>query len=132
MDTLVIDTDVWSFWFKGDTRGAPYRALATDKTLFISFQTVAELYYWAEKQHWGIRRRRQLIRQLRFYGILEYDDATAHHWAQLRAECHQQGLPISAQDAWIAASALRHSCPLLTHNAADYAGISNLKIISLE
>lgn len=132
MDALVIDTDVWSFWFKGDSRGAPYRAIAADKFLFLSFQTVAELYYWAEKQRWGASRRRQLIHQLCFYGILEYDDATAHHWAQLRAACHQQGIAISAQDAWIAASALRHACPLVTHNAADYCGIPNLKIISAQ
>ncbi len=36
----------------------------------------------------------------------------------------------AAQDAWVAACALRHGYPLITHNAVDYAGVSGLTMIS--
>ena len=111
MDTLVIDTDVWSFWFKGDTRGAPYRALATDKTLFISA-------FRRRGRGASITGRRSNTGECDGGGSWFASCVSTAYWstttrprivAQLRAECHQQGLPISAQDAWIAASALRHS-----------------------
>jgi predicted nucleic acid-binding protein len=37
---------------------------------------------------------------------------------------------IDTADAWIAATALALNCPLVTHDAADFAGVPGLKIIS--
>ena len=31
---------------------------------------------------------------------------------------------------WIAATAIRYNLPLLTHNAADYAGVAGLQLVS--
>ena len=52
-------------------------------------------------------------------------------WAKICAEREKAGKPIGAQDAWVAACAIRHSCPLVTHNAADYVVISNLQVITV-
>ena len=38
--------------------------------------------------------------------------------------------PISPQDAWIAATALRYQIPLVTHNAADFDAVEGLTIIT--
>lgn len=38
--------------------------------------------------------------------------------------------PISLHDAWITACAVRHSVPLVTHNAKDFDGISSLAMIT--
>lgn len=37
---------------------------------------------------------------------------------------------LPANDRWIAACALRHSIPLITHNHRDFDGIPNLNVIS--
>jgi predicted nucleic acid-binding protein len=56
--------------------------------------------------------------------------STAQIWARIRTERDQQGHPIAAQDAWVAACALCYGHPLVTHNAADYEGITDLIVIS--
>lgn len=61
--------------------------------------------------------------------ILPYDNETARAWARIRAE--RKPTPIAPQDAWIAACAIRHKCPLITHNASDYADISGLVILTM-
>ena len=38
------------------------------------------------------------------------------------------GAAISAQDAWIAATALRHNLPLVTNNATDFENVSGLEV----
>ena len=129
MTPLVCDTDVWSFLFKQDTRAEPYRPHLENRVLCVSFQTVAELYQWAEKSSWGTTRRKQLEKWLVRFHVLTYDMQTAKIWGQIRAEREQNGLPLAAQDAWVAACALRHGYPLATHNAKDYVSIAGLKLI---
>jgi len=49
MDTefVVVDTDVISYLFKGDTRGDLYQLHLDNKLGVLSFMTVAELDLWA-------------------------------------------------------------------------------------
>jgi tRNA(fMet)-specific endonuclease VapC len=56
----VVDTDVVSYLFRGDTRAELYRPHLTDRLLIISFMTLAELRRWALKYNWGRRRREAL------------------------------------------------------------------------
>lgn len=48
MEIVVLDTDVWSYLYKGDTRADLFRDFLLNKQVAISFQTVAELYFWAK------------------------------------------------------------------------------------
>jgi len=131
MNTVVIvDTDVVSFLFKGDTRAQVYRQHLQGKTLALSFMTVAELYQWAYSRNWEERKLTLLEERLRAYVIVPYDSELCKRWAMICIERQRQGKPISAQDAWVAATALQHGCPLVTHNQDDFAGITGLKVIS--
>jgi tRNA(fMet)-specific endonuclease VapC len=51
-------------------------------------------------------------------------------WAEVRNSARKNGHPIGTADAWIAATALLHDIPLVTHNYKDYAGVNSLKIIN--
>lgn len=130
MDYVILDTDVCSFLFKRDSRSEYYRPHLIGRTPCLSFQTIAELYQWAEINGWGQNRRTQLDKWLPNFVILPYDNETAQSWARIRAERRRQGQPISTADAWIAACALRYDCPLITHNAGDYQNISQLTVIT--
>jgi tRNA(fMet)-specific endonuclease VapC len=132
MTTLIVDTDVVSFLLKGDTRAQLYRPHLQDKTLALSFMTVAELYQWAYVRNWGERKLTRLEERLHRYVIVPFDNELCKQWASICVQRQRLGRPISVQDAWIAATALRHNCPLVTHNGDDFAGIAGLEVISEE
>ena len=127
---VVVDTDVVSFLFKGDTRAQAYREHLQGKTLAISFMTLAELYQWAYVRAWGEQKLAQLEKRLRTYVVVPYDNELCKQWARVCVERQRLGRPISVQDAWIAATALRHGCSVVTHNHDDFAGITGLNTIS--
>jgi predicted nucleic acid-binding protein len=54
----------------------------------------------------------------------------ADRWAEVSARRQQIGQPILCGDCWIAAAALRHGVPLLTHNAHHFLEIPALRVIS--
>jgi tRNA(fMet)-specific endonuclease VapC len=92
--------------------------------------TVAELYQWAYVRNWGRRKVARLEEQMRRYLNIPFDAALCKEWAGICVHRQRLGHPISVQDAWIAATALRHDCPLVTHNRADFVDIPGLEIIS--
>jgi tRNA(fMet)-specific endonuclease VapC len=100
------------------------------KLLAISFITVGEMYYGAEKRQWGVQKRKQLETTLRNFVVVPYDHEIARCYGRLVAERERQGKPITCADAWIAACAVRHDVPLVTHNANHFENITNLQVIT--
>ncbi len=129
MDTILLDTNIVSFIFKGDSRIIPYEPFLKGKRFAISFMTVAELFQWAAVRKWGIQKINQLETYLHNYAVLPVDTESCRLWGQIRADCQTVGRPISPQDAWIAATALRFDLPLVTHNAADFEPVKGIKKI---
>ena len=72
----------------------------------------------------------QLETSLQNYTVLPFDIALCRLWGEVRANCRAVGRPISPQDAWIAATALQHRMPLVTHNPADFEAIEELELIT--
>jgi predicted nucleic acid-binding protein len=128
METVLVDTDVVSYLLKGDSRAAAYAPLVQGKIIAISFMTVAELYQWAAVRHWGPQRVAHLAQTLANYLVVPTDDQMCRIWGEIRADRQSTGLTISPQDAWIAATALRHSLPLITHNVSYFQGIAGLEV----
>jgi tRNA(fMet)-specific endonuclease VapC len=129
MSILLIDTDIASFIFKGSDYAEPYRPLLAGNELALSFMTVAELYQWAILRQWGDRRVQQLEQYLANYITVPVDQELCREWATVRANGHQSGVAISSQDAWIAATAIRHDLSLVTHNVKDFQRIAQLQLI---
>ena len=129
-DVVLVDTDVFSFIFRRDPRGASYRTHIEGRIAILSFQTVAELLFGAYMANWGQERVEALRDEMRKYAVADFDAEMAERWAEIRAERRSAGHEIPVADAWIAATALRLDCPIVTNNRRDFAGISGLQVIT--
>lgn len=58
-----------------------------------------------------------------------FDELAAHEYAALVAARNRAGLPISTEDAQIAAIALRNGLPLATRNLKDFRRIAGLNLL---
>jgi len=128
MDAVVLDTNVVSFLMKGHDIGKLYRPHLEGKTLAISFMTIGELYEGAYRRNWSEKRLRYLEDQIKNYLVIPYTPEVCRVWGQVRSQRKSQ--PIAVDDAWIAASALVHNCPLVTHDPGDFAHIEGLTVIT--
>lgn len=126
---MVIDTNIVSYFFRRDTRAARYEQHVQGRTLYLSFMTVAELYKWPFERNWSEVKKQALVQYLKNYTVLPYDDALAWKWAELVSQICR-GRPMSLQDSWIAATALRHGMPIVTHNRRHFENIPGLTVIT--
>lgn len=127
---VILDTCIVSYLMKDRPEGRLYAPHVEGKLLAISFITVGELYFGAEKDRWGVQKRHQLETTLRNFVVIPYDHEIARCYGRLVAERQRIGKPIAPNDAWIAACTVRHSTPLITHNPKDFIGISGLNIVT--
>jgi predicted nucleic acid-binding protein len=92
--------------------------------------TVAEVERWAIQYRWGVQR----VNWLRFYldrfTVVPSSPDLCRKWAEVTVDAQAAGRRIECADAWVAATALLYSAPLVTHNHDDYLGVSGLTLIS--
>jgi predicted nucleic acid-binding protein len=129
-DAVIVDTDVFSYWIKGDSRGRLYEADARDKTVCIAFMTLAETKRWALVRNWGPAKRKILADAIARCVVLPFDEPLADAWAEISHARARSGRPMECGDCWIAPCAVRHSLPLLTHNRRHYEGVPRLEVVS--
>lgn len=127
---LILDTNIVSYLMKGGALANLYAPHLQGKLLSVTFVTVGEMYYGAEKKQWGEKKRKLLETTLRNFVVIPYDHEIARCYGKLVAEREREGRPISLADAWIAACAVRHATPLVTHNSGDFEKIVDLQIVT--
>jgi tRNA(fMet)-specific endonuclease VapC len=130
MDVVVVDTDVVSFGFKGDSRARLFHRHLVGRLGVISFMTLAELDRWALHRRWGEALRQRLDVFLGRYTLLDSDRGLCHLWAKVTHQADRRGRPIQCADAWIAAAALHLDAPLVTNNPSDFASLSGLSVLT--
>jgi len=131
---VLLDTTVASL-LHPKRRNSKLRALyepdLVGQTLALSFQSVAELWAWAEERNWGARERRRLSAFLSRFLIIPYDDDLARWWAWVSVVCKRQGQRLEAGDAWIAATAVHRRIDLVTHDRDHVAiKVPGLRVVS--
>ena len=134
MGEVLLDTDVFSFLLRQeDTRASIYRPHIINQIVVISYVTIGELYYWAEGRKWRAERFRRMEQTIRATTVVRYDLEVCRTYARLKSALRNPSgshRVIGDNDLWIAACAVRHGLPLITHNRRHFEGIPNLNIIS--
>lgn len=125
MSVVLLDTTVASLLHpkkRADAVKAKYEPHMQGATLAMSFQTVAELWHWAESRKWGQKSRAGLNAFIRRFLVIPYDYELAQVWARVMAASCLIGRRLEAGDCWIAATAVHRRLPLLVHDA-DFVGL---------
>ena len=133
MDEVILDTDVFSFLLRQeDTRASIYRPHILDRIVVIYYVTIGELYFWAEGKKWQAERLRLMEETIRATTVVRYDLDVCRTYARLKSALRNPSgshKVIGDNDLWIAACAVRHGLPLITHNRRHFEGILGLNII---
>lgn len=119
MSRVVLDTDVASLSFKRELPPTLLRKLIGAEPC-ITFITQGELTKWAERRHWGTRRRQHIARWLDGMPVIHSTDDITRVWGELAASGERRGRPRPVNDCWIAACCLAHGLPLATLNVKDF------------
>ena len=124
MTLVVVDTDVASKLFREELPASWHDRLGTQE-LAVSFVTVGEAFYGAQRRRWGAR---QTARLERFYGYEFVVVPSRGHqvarmartWGELRVDAERIGFTVPVNDAWIAATCLALGHPLATLNRKHF------------
>jgi len=125
---IVLDTNIVSYYFKRHTLWHSYFPITLGKDMAVSFQSIAELEEGTIVAEWSEARKEKLVRFLDRFVVIQSTPKMCLWWGWIRAIRKAQ--PISATDAWIAATALSYDLDLVTHNPKDFRGIPGLRVLS--
>src|SRR5215217_296407 len=121
MPLAIVDTCVLSYLYSRVPLAETYRALIQEYDKAISFMTLAELHYGTLKRDWSAAKRDELLAHVaRDYQVLPFDHALCARWAEVRDRTRRIGRQLRVADSWIAATALLHDVPLITHNRKHF------------
>ena len=134
MSVVLLDTTVVSLLHPkkhGSELLDRYAVHMEKQTLALSFQSVAELWNWAEARGWGDDARNGLDLFIKRFLVIPYDYALAQAWARAMQSSQKEGRRLESGDCWIAATAIHRQIPLLVHDR-DFLGlpIPGLQVIS--
>ena len=99
MDSVLLDTDVFSYLTRnGDARGDAYRPHIRGKTVAISFITVGEVYFGAEKRKWGSKTLSGFLERLKAVVVVPSDDEVCREYGRLKARLQKTGIVVADND----------------------------------
>jgi len=127
---VILDTNIVSYLMRGGPVADRYAPHIQERLLYITFVTIGEMYYGAERGAWGQRRRSALAAYLGRFTVVPYNLQVSRRYGMIRASRESRGVRIETNDAWIAACAVEYRLPLVTHNARDFQNIHGLQVVT--
>lgn len=129
MARYMLDTDTCSYIMKRSNQMVLKRLQAIPVTdICISVITKSELLYGVEVSPRRVQDATALTAFLPHVEVLDFPDAAATDYAQIRADLKKHGQMIGANDLLIAAHARSLGLRLVTNNTAEFGRVKGLKI----
>jgi len=126
---IALDADVLVYLTKDTERGRRYQRHLQDALPVVPFPTAAKVLRNARQTRSRTFSEQFWQREFASYTILMPDLETCALWAKLTARTRAQRRPYEDNDLWIAACALQHNLPLMTHNPRHFEHIEGLRLI---
>ena len=125
----LLDTNICIFALKGDKAVVENLQRADARDLAVSTITLAELWFGAKKCNHPVKVRKLQDAFLEPFAILDFNEAAAERYAEIRLRLEKRGMPIGERDQLIAAIALAHKRILATNNLREFQRISDLGVV---
>jgi predicted nucleic acid-binding protein len=121
---LIIDSDVFSMWYRRRDRAQEFADLVAGHELAMSFACVGEVLAPTYVRRGIAPGTTQRIRErLGLFVVIPYDDDVVERWARLHAVLQGRLHGGGTNDMWTAACALSLNLPLVTNNLGDFKTI---------
>jgi predicted nucleic acid-binding protein len=127
--SVLLDTNVASFFVKRSIESPRYEHLVGGRSKCLSIISVGELRFGAVKDNWGNARCSVLESFVDDATIMYVSDEIAAMVAIVMNRRRREGRRMEWNDAWIAATAMFHRLPLVTHDR-DFLEIEGLEVIT--
>jgi len=124
---ILLDTDVCVAMLRGNKNVIEQRKKYTDDVA-VSFITVAELYYGAEKSANPNKNKKVVELFLFSVHIINSTKEIMKRFGHLKANLERKGVPLADADLLIAATALETCNLLVTGNTKHFSRIGELKL----
>jgi tRNA(fMet)-specific endonuclease VapC len=126
---VLLDTNIASYLVRRSIESRSYERLIRGRTKYLSIISIAELRYGGLKKNWGDRKTSELESFIEAATIIPVCQEIAPVVADVRNRREREGRRMDWCDAWIAATAIFHKLPLVTHDR-DFVEIEGLELIS--
>ena len=124
---ILLDTDVCIEILRGNRQVIDKR-LEGDDRVAVSFMTVGELYYGAEKSKNRSRNKHVVDEFILSIDVINTDMDILKRFGEIKAGLNLKGNPLADADILIAATCLSKCDKLVTGNSKHFEKIENLTI----
>jgi tRNA(fMet)-specific endonuclease VapC len=125
----MLDTDTCSYVMKRSNAAVLRRLQAVPVAdVCMSVVTKSELLYGVEVSPRRAQDAAALAAFLPYVDVLDFPNDAAPHYAKIRADLKKRGLPIGANDLFIAAHARSLGLTLVTNNTAEFGRVTGLRV----
>ena len=125
--TYMLDTDICSYIIKNQRELADVFIKRQNDNMCISVITCAELLYGVKNS--GSRRIETEVKHfLSLVNVMEWNEAAARHYADIKYYLKKNGSPIGNIDMLIAAAARAVNAPMVTNNKKHFRLVPGLTV----
>ncbi len=121
---LLVDTDVFSYWYRHKGPYLAFRALADGHDLAMSFACVGEALAPTFVAGFPEATAALIRAALQRFVILPYDIGVVERYAEMALPLRDTMKGKGVNDLWTAACALSHRLPLVTNNLSDFQQVA--------
>lgn len=126
---FMLDTNICIYLMKGKMASVQRQFAALQvHEVAISIITQGEIYFGASKSQRPAQAFSAIEALGRTLKVLDLDTNVARHYGEIRASLEIKGLPIGANDLWIAAHARAFGYTLVSNNLREFSRVPDLTV----